>query len=177
MIMSETTEILNRLNENFWQHTEFWIFLIIGVLSLIASVMAFWQAKRAKEAAFQAGTTVKIQTITIELTELVQKLDKLDAKIDYPTARDFLNEISRKIIRLIAPFKEHDDYKNTINKIYEIISKTKKGLELVKPIDKEKNVDFALQSIYYAIESNFSDLSILLAEIIGLFEKRTLKDK
>jgi hypothetical protein len=174
--MTETQEILYLLKEPFWVRPDFWLSIFIGLISTAASILAFFQAKRAKEAAAYAATTVKIQTITIELTELIQKLDKLDYEIEFSTARDFLNEISRKIIRLLAPFKENFDYKTTINTVFETLKKTKISLENVKPMSTKKDIDLELHSVYHAIESQFSELSALIAELIGLFEKRTLKN-
>ena len=111
---NEIVKQIIALDIPFWKEADFWIFLVIALLSLAASVKAFLEAKAAKEAATDAGTTVKIQTITIELNEIILKLDKLDIDIEFSFARDYLNEINRRVRRLTSPFAEDDEYKNKI---------------------------------------------------------------
>lgn len=170
--MDEILIELQKLNAPFWKTFEFWLFLVIGLLSLVASIKAFLEAKAAKTAADYAGQTVKIQTITIELNEIIQKLDKLETNIEYSNARDFLSEINRKIKRLTSPFKKEKDYEEIISSIYETLDVTKDSLAEVRPLDNETIVDNA---VYFAVEKHFSDLGGLLAELMGYFEKRTIK--
>ncbi len=158
----------------FWETFEFWIFIILAVLSVFASFKAFFEAKKAKKAATEAGKTVKLQTITIELSEIVQKLDILDVDIDFSSARNFLNEINRRVRRLLSPYQEDDDYKEQIIQIREILADAKKSLGEVRPIESEGKEPIA-QAVYYATESYFSELSGMIAELLGLFEKRTLE--
>lgn len=170
------TEIINQikaLDVPFWKEADFWIFLLLAILSLGASIKAFLEARAAKEAANDAGTTVKIQTITIELSEIIQKLDKLDIDIEFSSARDFLNEINRRVRRLTSPFALDEEYKPKIDLIYGSLTGCKSSLDSVRPIENgEEVVDNA---VYHAVESHFSDLSGQLAELMGLFEKRTIK--
>ena len=100
--------IISVMEQPFYTTPEFWIASIIGIASVYFSVKAFKEAREAKKAAFEAGKTVKIQTITIELTEIAQRLDKLDFELNFSEARDLLNEVSRRIRRLIAPFQDTD---------------------------------------------------------------------
>ena len=134
--------------------------------------MSFNAASKARIAAESAATIVKIQTITIELSEIIQKLDKLDPNIDFTLGRDLLNENNRRVKRLISPFRDEQDYKETINQINIALENAKKALEEVKPIDSENVVK---SSVYHAVESHFSTIAGLLAELMGLFEKRTIK--
>ena len=170
--MEEILVELQKLNVPFWKTFDFWLFLIIGLLSLIASIKAFIEAKAAKTAANHAGQTVKIQTITIELSEIIQKLDKLETNIEFSDARDFLSEINRRIKRLTSPFKKVEDYEEIITLIYETLDITKESLTEVRPLDNETIVDNA---VYFAVEKHFSDLGGQLAELMGYFEKRTIK--
>lgn len=170
--MEEVLTELQKLNIPFWKTYDFWLFFIIGLLSLLASIKAFLEAKAAKTAANNAGQTVKIQTITIELSEIIQKLDKLETNIEFSDARDFLSEINRRIKRLTSPFKKVTDYEEIIALIYETLDITKDSLTEVRPLDNQTIVDNA---VYFAVEKHFSDLGGLLAELMGYFEKRTIK--
>lgn len=170
--MREIIDELEKINVPFWEEYDFWIFLVIGLLSLFASIKAFFEAKAAKTAANEAGQTVKIQTITIELSEIIQKLDKLETNIEFSEARDFLSEINRRIKRLTSPFKKEEDYHEVIALIYDTLEITKESLTEVRPLDNETVVD---NSVYFAVEKHFSDLGGLLAELMGYFEKRTIK--
>lgn len=158
----------------FWKTLDFWIFIVIGSASVIASYKAFLEARKARTAAHEAGRTVKIQTITIELSELVQKLDTLDMEIEFSTARDFLNEINRRIRRLISPFQTDETYSEVIANIRTVLSNARSALAEAKPINNDGQEPIT-NSIYYAIESHFSELSGYIAELMGLFEKRTIE--
>lgn len=176
--MDSTEQILRKIIEEvsipFWQTLDFWLFLVLSVLSLLAAIKAFVEARRAKMAAYEAGKTVKLQTITIELSEIVQKLEKLDIYIEFSTARDFLNEINRRVRRLISPFQDEVEYQDLIEKIKNILDEAKKSLIQVRPIE-EIDEDTLTQAVYNATESYFAELSGLIAELMGLFEKRTIE--
>lgn len=170
---TEFLEIIDKLNFPFWKTIDFWIFLVLAIGSLFASIRAVIEAKQAKIAANDAGKTVKIQTITIELSEVMQRLDKLDVEIDFSTARDLLSETNRRVRRLIAPFKEDEEYKDIIGSIITTLSDSKSALLRVRPIDQDEVV--VRSTVYYSIESNFSELTGQLAELMGKFEERTIK--
>lgn len=156
--------------ENFYQKWDFWISTIIGLGGIFFSILSFIQAKKAKEAAENATKTVKLQTVTIELTEIIQKLEKLSQDINFSNARDLLNETSRKVRRLISPFKEDSEYSEKINQLYEHLEICQNALSSVRP-DGEEIVPF---TIFNALEGNFSTLNGLLADLLGLIEKRTI---
>jgi len=176
--MNETNEILkgiSELNTPFWERFDFWLFLLLSIASLIASIQAFREAKAARKAANNAGQTVKIQTITIELSEIIQKLDKLELKIEFSQARDFYSEVNRRIKRLTAPFKGDDEYKEVISEIAETLEELKASLAEVRPIENGEGQSPVENSVYFAVEKHFSELGGQLAELMGYFEKRTLK--
>jgi septation ring formation regulator EzrA len=177
-------EVHDILSKPFWVHPNFWIEIIIAVLGLVIGWLAYKEAGRAfaeagkakdaataaKEAAEASAKTVKLQTITIELSEIIQKFEKLSTSIDYASARDLFNETSRKVRRLISPFKTDNEYKDTIDLIYKQLDKTAETLSQVRP-NGEEIVAFA---VYNAIESHFTQLGGLLADLLGLIEKRTI---
>ena len=174
MTESEIIELIKNLEIPFWKEYDFWIFLVLAIGSLLASIKAFMEAREAKNAAKEAGKTVKIQTITIELSEIIQRLDRLDIEIDFSTARDLLNETNRRVRRLIAPFKEENDYKELTTSIITILKDAKNSLIQVRPIEDEELI--VKNSVYYAVESDFAELSGQLAELMGKFEERTLNN-
>jgi hypothetical protein len=167
-------EIHKMMKIPFWEKGDFYIFVCLGIISISISWLAFIEARKAKLAAVEAGTTVKIQTITIELTEISQRLDKLDMKVSYSTARDLLNEISRKIRRMISPF-DNDNYpqlKELLSSLKGALEGAKVALKNVKPVgDIEDSVG---DSVYYAIEDYFSTINGYTSELIGRLERITL---
>ena len=131
--MEENIKIIFEiLNSPFYKSIEFWISISVGIISMIAAIFAFLEAKGAKKAATDAGRTVKIQTITIELTEILQRLDKLEPAISYSDARDLLNEIARRLRRLASPFNNEIDLKDTITNLFNSLELGKKALSSVK---------------------------------------------
>lgn len=171
---TDVLKVLSQLERPFYQEVEFWIGLVIGVIGIVFSVLAFIEARQAKEAAAEAGRTVKIQTITIELSEIAQRLDKLDAKLGFSEARDSLNEISRRLRRLIAPFEHGDDLKAPCTSLRESLNAARASLDNLVPQDGLIE-NLPPNSVYFATQGHLAVISGLVAEIMGLFEKRTIK--
>lgn len=165
--------ILNKLNAPFWYSVSFWISTVIGLLALFFSILAFVEARKAKRAATEAGRTVKIQTITIELTEVSQRLDRLETEIPFNEARDLLNEISRRLRRIISPFQNDIDLQETITALRQALDSAKKSLNDVRPTDVGQEQK-APHAVYNAIEAYFSTINSLVADLLGLFEKKTI---
>lgn len=156
----------------FWKHFDFWIATILGIAGLVFSIKAFIEARQAKQAATEAGKTVKIQTVTIELSEIQPKLDKLHAEIKFDEARDLLNEITRRLRRVISPFERDHSFSDKITALREILDKTKESLNKVRPSDPTKAE--VPRAVYFAIESDFAAISNVVADLSGLFEKKTI---
>lgn len=174
MTEGEIVKLASQYAEPFYYSASFWIGTVIGIASIYFSAKAFAEAREAKKAAFEAGKTVKIQTITIELTEIAQRLDKLDFNLSFSEARDLLNEISRRLRRLIAPFQSTEDLVEACSNLKIALDDAKEALEDVRPQTEEGNVAPS-NSVYFATQGHFSNISSLVAEIMGLFEKRTIE--
>jgi hypothetical protein len=169
----EISKLAEAVSPAFYTAPEFWIGVIIGLASVVFSVLAFIEAREAKKAASEAGKTVKIQTITIELTEIAQRLDKLDFELSFSEARDLLNEVGRRLRRLIAPFQANEDMSDACDNLKEALEEAKKALEEVRP--QSQDADLPENSVYFATQGHFANVSSLVAEIMGLFEKRTIE--
>ena len=173
MTEEDIENLASAIASPFYTSPEFWISAVIGIASVIFSVLAFVEARKAKNAASEAGKTVKIQTITIELTEIAQRLDKLDFELTFSEARDLLNEVGRRLRRLIAPFQTTEDMTEACEGLKSALDEAKVALEDVRP--STEDADLAENSIYFATQGHFSNISSLVAEITGLFEKRTIE--
>ena len=158
----------------FYSTFDFWISTALGIGGVVFSIQAFREAKAAKLAASEAGKTVKIQTITIELSEIAQRLDKLEYDLTFSEARDLINEVSRRLRRLIAPFQLTDDLKAPCELLKAALDAAKLALNELHPQDGNPD-DLPKNSVYFATQSHLSNISSLVAEIIGLFEKRTIE--
>jgi len=170
-----STKILEIISTPFYLKWDFWLFIIIGLIGTIFAILAFIEARRAKTAATAAGNTVKIQTITIELSEIRQRLGKLDTEIKYSDARDLLNEVTGKLRRQVSPFKNEQDLKETIDTLLKSLEAAKEALKTVRPIHSEASQeDIENNSVYFATESHFSNISGCVADLMGLFEKRSI---
>jgi hypothetical protein len=157
----------------FWHSLEFWLFLLIGSASLVFSILAFVEARQAKQAATEAGRSVKVQTTTIELTEIAQKLDRIQPEIHFNEARDLLSEISRRLRRVTSPFATDPALKASITALREALVGARTSLKAVRPSDPGKEVEVP-QTVYLAVEGDFSTISDCVADLLGLLEKETL---
>src|SRR5699024_10169155 len=106
------------------------------------------------QAAEEAGKTVKVQTVAVELSEISIKLDRLSDNMTYFEVRDLLNEISRKIRRLISniSYITDKDFDSTSKKLITTLDKAKKALADVKPSTKNIDKKEEQESVYFAIE-------------------------
>jgi hypothetical protein len=147
--------------------------VIIGFLGLVASISAFWAAWQARRAATEAGQIVKIQTITIELTEISQKLSNLDDKITFQEARALHSDISWRIHRIVSPFEKEPRFSDRIAKLLTAVGKAKEALNAVKPENPQAPV--SPENVYLGIESDFGELNNAIASLCGAFENKTFK--
>jgi hypothetical protein len=175
-------------NHNFLRQPDFWINVAIGLGGAFIGYLAWREAGRAfkeagkakdaataaKDAATEAAKAVKIQTVAIDLTEIIQKLDKFDMNITYQDARDSYNETNRKIRRLLAPYVKDENLKLKIGEIFGTLDQIKQNLISVRPFNVDKDVSSTGNNVYFAIEADFSILSGNLAEVCGIFEQYNL---
>jgi hypothetical protein len=84
------SQILQHLPPQFYADVGSWISFLVTVAGLTFSILAWIEAKQARKAATAAGRTVKLQTVTIELSEIGQRLDRVQPGIGFDEARDLL---------------------------------------------------------------------------------------
>jgi hypothetical protein len=173
MTEQQITDLI--LNNPFYTRPEFWISVVIGLLSVLYSFIAYREAKAAKIAAKTAGNTVKIQSITIDLTELIQRLDKLSTELDYSQARDFYNELNRRVRRSVSSLSLNEIYKSKTSSIIETLNSIKTNLDEVRQSGSSDSTMLEGFNLYYAIEGEFSNLSGQLADLCGLLEQKTIE--
>lgn len=174
VVSNAMNQILAALQEGFWHKVDFWIFLILGIFGFIFSLLAYLEARQAKRAATEAGQVVKIQSVLIDLTELGQKINRLDPNIRFNDARDLLTETSSKIRRIVSPFNSDDKLQNTINKLLAALDTAQIALNSVRPTAADSESS-APQAVFYGIQENFSCISNLVAELLGLFEGKNFQ--
>ena len=171
--------LADSVQKSCWLKGDFLISLVLGVMGVTVSgigvyfsVKAFKEARAAKHAATEAGKTVKIQTITIDLTEILQKLDKLQIDISFEQARDLLTEITRRLQRITSPFETDQTLSDKIAVLQTALSKAKDSLKSVRPSDPSK--EEVPRAVYYGVESDFAAIATAVAGLLGLFEKQTI---
>lgn len=165
--------ILQVVSQPFWQKLDFWIFLFIGLVGLVFSVMAYREAVSAKVAAINAGTTVKLQAVVIELTEISQKLDRVDQIQSFYQARDFLSETSRRLVRVTSALEGNDGFSSTCLALRQSIDEARKALQGTMVTDNDGQL-IEVGSVYFAIQGNVADINNNIATIIGLIERKTI---
>jgi hypothetical protein len=174
-VQSQVSQITQLLQEHFWRRWEFWIpfaELAVAAVGLLFAILAFREARLAKQAATAAGRTVRIQSVAIELTEISQRLERIQPDIKFSDARDLLAEISRRLLRATAPFVEDRALSTAVAATRDSLQVAHTSLTKVRPTDPTKEEE-APRAVYYAIEDNFATISNCVAHLIGLFERET----
>jgi hypothetical protein len=164
--------ILDLLQRPFWTGAGFWISLLIGIGGLCSSILAFLAARQAKKAATSAGRTVKLQSLTIELTEISQKLDRIHPEIRFDEARDLFSEVSWRLRRVVSPFKNEAALSASCDAALQALDAAHGSLKSVHPTDPNKEKETP-SAVYYAIEDDFAMIKNCVADLTGLFEKQT----
>lgn len=176
-IFNQLAKILESTTEPFWYKGDFLIGLVFNIVGLVLSWMAYREAKKAKEAADGAVRAVRLRSIVLELTEIVQGFDRLEINIQYVACRSLINETTRKINRLFGPLKEDEllndeSMSRTINEVEMTLETLRSSLVSVTPFGNENQG--SPHTIYIAVENDFSILSSQLSALIGSLESRTI---
>ena len=167
--------IVNNQPTPFYLEFSFWISTIIGALSVYFSIVAFKEAREAKKAARAAGSVVRLQSITIDLTEIIQRLDKLSTELNYSDARDYYNELNRRVRRSLSVLTKEMAFSEKTTEILHTLGQIKANLDGVRQTGTVDQSLIAGIDLYYAIEGEFSSLSGQLADLCGLLEQKTLE--
>ncbi|MFN5217270.1 MAG: hypothetical protein ACK5CL_00750 [Sphingomonadales bacterium] len=179
MTEQQYKELLNLIadyqTQPFYSDTAFWISTVIGIIGVYLSFIAFKEAREAKQAAKAAGSVVRLQSITIDLTEIIQRLDKLSTELNYSETRDFFNELNRRVRRSISILTTDTIYSSKTSEILATLVNIKTNLDNVRQNGTADQTLLAGTNLYYAIEGEFSSLSGQLADLCGLLEQKTLE--
>jgi hypothetical protein len=157
----------------YWRQPEFWIATVLTVVGVLLSAFAAYEAREAKRAANRAGRYVKLQSVTIELTEVAQKLAQIEPEALYREVRDQLQEITRKIRRVIAPYVQEANLRTAIDAVYAALDAAQEALHAVRPSPPAKEGEVP-NAVYLAMEGQFASINNALADLIGLFEMKTV---
>jgi hypothetical protein len=160
-----------RFHPPFWRDVAFWISTFLSGSGVIFSILAWREAKKAKRAATAAGRTVKLQTITIELSEINQKLDRVQPGIRFNDARDLIGDTAKRVHRATSPFAKEPKFAEAIATLMQAVQATQTSLKSVRPAEAENEAE-APNAVYYGIEGDCSTVSNYVADLIGLFEKQ-----
>ena len=72
----------------------------------------------------------------------------------------------------LCPFEKEDQFKEKIEKLFDVLTKTREALNSVKPTEA-KDESEAPQATYNAIENHFATINELKGDLTGLFEQQT----
>ncbi len=167
------TQIAEQLN-SFWLSPSFWIGTVLSAAGLLFSILAFFEARKARKAAVEAGRTVKGQTVAIELSEMAQRLDAIQPEISYREARDLLSEISRRVRRVISPFADDAQLASAVQTLRASLLSAQDSLKTVRPTDPGAE-NRAPDAVYFGVENDFSAINNAIADFLGVLEKRMIE--
>jgi hypothetical protein len=186
-VQSALSQIRQILDTPFYYRWDFWISTVIGVIGAFIAYGAYTQAEKAeveaksakleaekaKQAALEGGKTVKLQTVCIDLSQIAQKLGAaVQPGIKFAKAKELFNETSGHLLRVMAPFGEHSNFRAAIGTVKTAIQGTHDALQQVAPTDpaKENETPYA---VYNGVEDQFATLKFAVDELSGLMEAQT----
>jgi hypothetical protein len=161
----------------FWQHGDFWLSIVLALVGIVVGAFgvyyawkAFVEAGEAKKAARLAGKVVKFQSVSIELRQL--ELGELAKNIQFSDVRNNLAAATENLHRILFPFQNEPQFKDTITKMFTVLTATRESLNSVKPKNDQAEQE-APQAIYNAVEAYFAEINELKGDLTGLFEQKT----
>lgn len=167
----------------FWSnHLDFWLFLVLGLISLFYSYRSYKQAEEAKveatsakqeateakNAANRAGKTVKKQTIIIAISDTI-KMCQVRGNISYEDANNELMEISGKVRNYLGLLRP--DLGQTHQALFQLIE------SCISEVTTEFNlldVGAEHKIIYSKIRPFLSALAGHLNELQGIIENELI---
>ena len=111
--------------------------------------------------------------MAIELSEIGQKLDRVQPGIRFNEARDLITEMSRRVHRATAAFSKEPKLAEAISALLQAADAVQKSLKSVRPAEVGKEAEVP-DVVYFGIEADCSTVSNCVADLIGLFEKQAL---
>jgi hypothetical protein len=178
-IQSTLTHLRELLETPFWRHPDFWISSAIGIVGACIAYGAYRQAENAKDeaqkatkAATEAGKTVKLQTVCIDLTEIAQKLAVIEKEITFEDATYLLTDTSRHLLRVMSPFADHGDFRDAIAAVETALQTAQSSLKEVLPTGTPAE-GAGLHTVYYNMVDKFAAINNCVARLTGLMEKHT----
>lgn len=164
-------ETISPLLVPFWQKPEFWISFVLGFLGIIFTFFAYLEARKAKNAAQKAARIVNIQNVYVELIELNQKINHIGENITHYNALIMHQEVSNKLLRILAPFSDDAEHKKSIINVTHLLKELQTRLRDATPINNQ-NEDLMPNYVYYEIRETITNLSNGIASIAGELETR-----
>ena len=142
---------------------------IAGIIGLLASVAAFFQARSAKNAAENAGNFVKLRTTAYEILE-ISYLCKLESTISFTEARVRYKNINDKVQKIIGSYEGADLNDDILKNIKALLQNIKDKLNELSPNPtSEEGVN-----IYFYLADSFDTLSGELNKLNGVLEKQLI---
>ncbi|MBK7854860.1 MAG: hypothetical protein IPJ79_08100 [Bacteroidetes bacterium] len=173
----------------FWtSHYDFLLFcllsfggIVVSAFGLNYSIKAFREAEQAKDAANQAGLTVKTQEIIMEL-ERISNSCQFEETINFPEANKSFNEISARVYGILGLYKTDNDIKDEIQQIQDNLANVKTSLDTANrsnpssPLNDASIGENILQNYVYNITApHFTNLISSLNKLKGILNSRLIK--
>lgn len=155
-----------------------WLFAnradLIGIGGLLLTMAAYREARAAKQAAHRAGQIIKRRTANIELTELLQVLESLDPhRIDFESARNLLNRIHGKVLRLTEPYQADPQLRPYCDALKAALEQAEQALVGVWP---DPGSEFPVGNmVYQAMHGRFAAIRVELARLLGRFDSDSIE--
>jgi hypothetical protein len=160
----------------FYEDPGFWIGAVIGVASLVFSLLAFREAGKAKKAAQRAARIVAEQEVVIKLSNIGARLRQLPEaqSMGYEAARNLLEDTGTQLREIISQFRDQPVYKNKCRELLQTLEAARGALDRARP--RYPDAGTSPETVFYLLEGHFSALNSKVADLLGLFKRHTMKN-
>lgn len=177
MTPDQIKDLVDQIAVPFYRDWAFWIGNAIGLLGLLFSIGAYFEARQAKREAIKAGQVAKIETVKIELADIAQTLEKIPADLDFQAANILFNSVNRRLRRLIGHYRKDRRFSQACQVLKGSLDDARVKLDEVKPSGPDLAAASEIPSklVYLVMVRPFGTISGHVSEMLGLFESATIE--
>jgi len=175
-------KLVSTVAEPYWQHSEFWINVVLGIVGIWIGWLAFSEAGKAfneagkakdaataaEEAAIKAGKTVKKQSILLAISDTI-RICQIRIDTNYEDTNNKLMDINGKVRNILGLYKEDigQDHQSLLQQIITCSSDVLTEFNLLDP-------DAVPKDIYNRIRPLIIPLVGHLNELLGVLENELI---
>lgn len=149
-----------RANETpFYTHADFWIFLVLAVVSIIVSTISIMVSRRANSIADEAERIVRRQNVLLEIAEAINMCQTTNA-IPFEDMNIKIKEVVKKIRHIIGLYRPQNipASQELLQKVQESLNKLQEEFYNLTSLTPADEINKTVSPTYTSLVGHLSEL-------------------